>query len=268
LIDKQRVARRFNMAASTYDQYAQVQQGMAQHLLNRVVERGQAPGRILEIGCGTGHLTQLLWTAFPTAEIVALDLAEKMVAVARRRVKAQGVSFVVADAEVWSAEAKGGYDLIISNATIQWFTQPQAMLAQWFRLLRPGGRLAASTFGPETFAELHCIYREVEHEWRLPSQYHGLPLPNPARWEAWLAETGWLDANVQEEKVKVAFPSCRHFLAAVKKTGASHSESRLPLLTECQLVKEVMARYDREYKAEGGVMATYHVVGMEGRKPD
>jgi malonyl-CoA O-methyltransferase len=268
LIDKQRVARSFNAAAATYDRYADVQRKMACQLLDSVIQGGPSPQRVLEVGCGTGYLTALLSEAFPRAEIVALDLAEAMVSEAKRRVATDRVTFIVADAEAWSATAKGSYDLIISNAAIQWFTQPQTVLEHWFRLLRPGGRMVAGTFGSDTFVELHRICATVEKEWGLPTQTHGLPLLSAARWKVWLDGAGWMETEVREERVKVEFASCRQFLSALKKTGASHSQSRLPLATERRLLKEVMNRYDREYAVPDGVIATYHVLLMEGKKTE
>lgn len=74
---------------------------------------------ILEIGCGTGYLTQLLCEKFPKAAITAVDLSSGMIELAKEKVREDRISFICGDIEELSIERH--YDLIISNATFQWF---------------------------------------------------------------------------------------------------------------------------------------------------
>jgi malonyl-CoA O-methyltransferase len=97
-IDKTAVASRFNRSAGTYDDHCRVQRLMADRLM-ATLEDFAAPGRILELGCGTGYLTGMLASRFPTSKIVALDFAARMVELAQNRVRGSLVDLKVADAE-------------------------------------------------------------------------------------------------------------------------------------------------------------------------
>ena len=150
-------------------------QRLMAHSLVAVVGEGLAQARrILEIGCGTGYLTSLLRQANGEARLVALDLDAALVAAARRRLgPGAGVSWLVADGE---APIRGDYDLIIANATFQWFTRPEETLAAYYRNLAPGGVLAFSTLGPRTFQELAEALNQAARSLNLPA-----PPPIPAQ---------------------------------------------------------------------------------------
>ena len=151
---KQGIRRNFARRARSYDRHAGMQRLMAQRLAAAAGDSLAQARRILEIGCGTGYLTQLLRQANGEARLVALDLDAALVASARRRLEAGAgarVLFMVADGE---APIRGEYDLIIANATFQWFTHPEETLAALYRSLASGGVLAFSTLGPRTFQEL------------------------------------------------------------------------------------------------------------------
>ncbi|MCL6586559.1 MAG: methyltransferase, partial [Anoxybacillus sp.] len=72
MIDKQLMQKRFSERANTYDQFANVQKKMAHELMARI---SRPPKTILEIGCGTGYLTKLLYDAYPHAQLTAIDIA-------------------------------------------------------------------------------------------------------------------------------------------------------------------------------------------------
>ena len=76
-LDKSLIQRHFGENAATYDAVTPVQQSMGRELVGAVGDRwrGDDPKRILELGCGTGALTHTLTARFPTAHIVAIDLA-------------------------------------------------------------------------------------------------------------------------------------------------------------------------------------------------
>ncbi len=149
---KQGIRRNFARRAASYDRHAEMQRLMAHGLVAAAGDSLARAGRILEIGCGTGYLTNLLRQANGAARLVALDLDAALVAAARRRLGPEaGVAWLVADGET---PLRGSFDLIIANATFQWFTRPADTLAAYHHSLAPGGVLAFSTLGPQTFQEL------------------------------------------------------------------------------------------------------------------
>ena len=79
-INKKLVASRFGSKVNSYDIATPVQQQMAQALIEQVGKYFSAgePGRILELGCGTGRLTRKIVEIFPNARITAVDISSQM----------------------------------------------------------------------------------------------------------------------------------------------------------------------------------------------
>jgi len=95
----------------------------------------------LDVGCGTGFLS--LELAARGHGVVGIDLAPAMLEAARAKAAAQGlmVRFETADAENLPYPA-GSFDLVISRHVLWTLPHPEAAIADWLRVLRPGGRLA------------------------------------------------------------------------------------------------------------------------------
>jgi ubiquinone/menaquinone biosynthesis C-methylase UbiE len=93
---------------------------------------------VLEIGCGTGQLTERL--ARPGFRLTAIDIGASMIAAARRRLAGSEVSFQVTSFEDLDA-GDASFDLVISGAAFHWI-DPEAAFSKSARLLRPGGWLA------------------------------------------------------------------------------------------------------------------------------
>jgi SAM-dependent methyltransferase len=92
-----------------------------------------APSRILDLGTGTGSVARILAERFPDAEIVAVDLAPRMISEARALTEAPNVRYEVVDAERLPYE-DGSFDLVTLGNMIPFFDE----LA---RVAAPGGRL-------------------------------------------------------------------------------------------------------------------------------
>ncbi len=148
---KGRIARAFSARAGSYDDVAAVQRVVAARVAELVVASGVRPGRILEIGCGTGFLSEALAAAFPGAELVLTDISAAMLARCRARL-GDGPAYMVLDGEHPEA-AGGGFDLIVSSLAMQWFGDLRGGLARLAGLLAPGGRMVFATLGAGTFAE-------------------------------------------------------------------------------------------------------------------
>ncbi|VDC31230.1 class I SAM-dependent methyltransferase [Pseudogemmobacter humi] len=100
---------------------------------------GPAPQRVLELACGTGEVTRLLHDL--GHEVTALDFSETMLAKARAKHAGKPrLRFLLADAQ-HTMEPAGAYDAVVCRHLVWTLTAPEAAFAEWFRLLRPGGRL-------------------------------------------------------------------------------------------------------------------------------
>ena len=108
----------------------------AADLLNRVsLER---PSRVADLGCGPGNSTALLRARWPAAEIDAIDSSEEMLRAARAA--KLDARLIEADIAEWTPEA--AYDVIYSNATLQWLGDHETLFPRLLSYVRPGGMLA------------------------------------------------------------------------------------------------------------------------------
>lgn len=110
------------------------------------------PGhRVLEIGAGTGDQTLVLAQRVgPNGHVLATDLTEEMLTVARRRARAAGldnITFRTADASKLDLD-EAGFDAAVSGLTWMFLPDPVESASRVRDLLTPGGRFAASVWGP------------------------------------------------------------------------------------------------------------------------
>lgn len=152
-VDKKTLIRNFSRYAYLYDRYADIQRESAQELLKGIKDNGFT--EILEIGCGTGNYTLLLKEKFKQAKIMALDISNKMIEVAQEKLKNKNIKFLVADGECLNLKAE--FDLITSNASLQWFVDLNEALSNYKNMLKNNGLLYFSLFGPLTFLELNTV---------------------------------------------------------------------------------------------------------------
>lgn len=106
----------------------------AMDLANRL--RGYHPSRIADLGCGPGNSTAVVKAVFPEAEVTGLDNSESMIRKARE--EHPGLQFRLCGV----TELEGEFDLLFSNACLQWLPDHGALLPRLMEHLTPGGVLA------------------------------------------------------------------------------------------------------------------------------
>lgn len=129
--------------ARTYDRSSEPQQAWASEVLARL--EGIPPdARVLDVGCGSGRVTEALLALVPQGRVLAIDASADMVALARARLGER--------AQVWCEDvldlALGEpVDAIISTATLHWVPDHEQLWARLAAALRPGGVLEVQCGG-------------------------------------------------------------------------------------------------------------------------
>ncbi len=96
------------------------------------------PGSIIDLGCGPGNSTRILRERWPHAQVVGLDSSKEMIDRARKDYP--DGEWIVGDAAKVAPDPE--YDLVFSNAALQWIPDHEALVARLFGIVKSGGALA------------------------------------------------------------------------------------------------------------------------------
>jgi malonyl-CoA O-methyltransferase len=263
-MDKKTIVRNFSKYARTYDKYADIQKLAASKLLGLVREDGFR--RILEIGCGTGNYTLLLRERFKNASLKALDISDKMIEAASEKLKDRGIEFIVADAE--TADIKGDFDCVTSNASFQWFNDLGGTLKKYGAVLKKDGIILFSAFGPATFQELNISLRDVFSaggRFACGGKYISTAADNfmGKRELSRLLEGNFKKARVEEAFCEESFPHLKELLHKIKFSGIRGNGVSGGAIFTPRALRELEKVYLDRFKR---ISATYQVFYCEGRK--
>lgn len=145
----------FSSLAETWDRQAEaLDAAMGAHGTAARLALSAQPGeRVADIGCGPGLSAVALGAEVgPQGWVGAVDVVPEMAEAARRRLSAAGVHGAAVTADAGSADlvtlagAGEPFDAVHSRFGLMFFIDPDAALANIFRAVRPGGRLAASVW--------------------------------------------------------------------------------------------------------------------------
>ena len=184
--------------------------------------------------------------------IRAVDISENMIAVAKEKLRARGIEFIVADAEGISFPLE--FDLITSNACLQWFEDLGNSLSRYKNMLSEGGRIYFSSFGPGTFRELHLALEEVTGNCAPASAF----LPKEKLTQS--MQANFRKVVIKEEKYQESFGSLRDLLKKIKYTG-TRGENNITMSPG------LLGRIESAYlKHKAKFVATYQVFFCQGVK--
>ncbi|MBD9527356.1 trans-aconitate 2-methyltransferase [Paracoccus sp. PAR01] len=141
-------------SAAQYSRFLDDRTRPARDLLHAVPL--EAPGQVVDLGCGPGNSTALLVERFPEAQVIGLDSDPDMIATAQRNLPE--CLFEMIRIEDWQPEVLP--DLIFANASLQWVDDHEALFPHLLDLVAPGGALAVQM--PDNLDEpSHRAMREV-----------------------------------------------------------------------------------------------------------
>lgn len=227
-----RIAQSFGRRAGDYERHAPLQRDAAVTLTSLLPHR-PAPD-VLEIGCGTGFVTEQLFEAYPDGTFLITDVAREMVATAAQRHAHPNAVFAVMDGQAPVDDR--GFDVIVIGMAAQWFDDPPATLEKLRGLLKPNGILYYSAPGADSFA----AWKDIIDELGLP---RGL-LPYPA----WPGE-------VRRETHSVDYGRVEIFLKSLKNIGAHQPREGYAALHPAAL-----RRACRLYNERHGGVVTWDII--------
>ena len=240
--------------ASQYLKFASERTQPVFDLIHRI--RLGNPRRIADVGCGPGNSTEALRARWPEASLTGVDSSAEMIAKAREA-RPEGV-WLMADAATWQPEDR--FDLIFSNAMLQWLRRHDEVCRHLLGLLAPGGALAVQMpahYNSPLHREILEVSRQPAWSDRLegargaltnlpPEFYYDLLAPLASRLDLW--ETTYYHVLAGPEGVLEWFrgTGLRPFLEAL-----ATPEERL------RFERMLLERYEVSYPSRAGGLVLF-----------
>ena len=152
-MNKELIQSRFAKNLNNYNENAKIQKCMAERLISFISSKENL--QILEIGCGTGFLTQLVCKNLNYKTYTAIDIVEECKDYIFQI--DSNINFIADDIENYIKNSDKKFDLIISNASLQWVDNFEKTIRGLKDKLNIGGEFIFSTFGKENFREFYQI---------------------------------------------------------------------------------------------------------------
>lgn len=181
--------------ARTYDVSSRPQQAWASDVLARLHSMPW-DATVLDVGCGTGRVTESLLALVPRGSVLAIDASEDMVTLARSRL---GDRAQVCCQDVLDLDLAEPVDVIISTAALHWVSDHDRMWGRLAGALRPGGILEAQCGGEGNIARVREVIDTVARD----------AFPELVGWSPWV----FASPQETEQRLRAAgFSSVRCWL--------------------------------------------------------
>ncbi|HYF59432.1 MAG TPA: methyltransferase domain-containing protein [Burkholderiaceae bacterium] len=266
-LDRAAVRRQFDRRAATPDPADFLLREVERRMLERLDLIRIEPARVLDVGCGLGDGVRRLRGRWPSAEVIGVDLSPRRAARAAALDRPAPSGWIDAIARRLGGRGEGGgdalgrylagdahrlpiagssVDLVWSSLAFHWFDDVPAALAEWYRVVRPGGLLMFSAFGVDTFAELRAAGLELQ------------PLPDLHDIGDALVEAGFAEPVMDVERFTVTWTDPRRALDELRGLGGDARRGRPRGLATPRARDRALAALDAR-RAPGGPLA----VGVE-----
>jgi malonyl-CoA O-methyltransferase len=254
LLDRRQLRAAFEAAARSYDAVAGLQREIGARLLERLELTTLKPGRVLDLGCGTGRQLAALSKRYRQAQVVGTDLATNMLVAARR---GQGWfarrPLVGADA-LHLPFALTCFDLVYSNLMLQWCDDLHQVFRELRRVLRSHGLLLFSTFGPDTLRELRSAWGSVDNFTHVNRFIDMHDIGDM------LMRAGFVEPVMDMEYITVTYDDPLTLLHDLKNLGAHNVTSgRARGLVGPGRLRKLEQAYE-QFRCGGRIPATYEVI--------
>lgn len=225
--------------ALTYDRISDPQVAMAGPVLDRLDLSGSET--VLDAGCGSGRVTQLLLERLPQGHVVAVDAAPSMVEEAR---VALGDRATVFQSDLQELTVPEPVDAAFSNAVFHWVPNHNLLFQRLFATLKPGGQFVAQCGGKGNIDRLRKLAAEVAAEEPYATALAGWSDPwnyaSPEDTRARLEAAGFTEIETWLEPWPVDPPEPREYLRTV---CLGHHLAALPEQLRDSFLDTVAERY-------------------------
>jgi len=279
-VNRQHIKKHFSHAAPSYDDAAILQKTVAERIDGRLELTTIHTQTILDLGAGTGLLTEKVMARYPNAQLFAVDLSVSMLKQAEPRLQKarfpqlgqtlnhwlqqcqlskplvfkQGA--VPINADVYQLPfADQSVDLIVSNLMLQWCDDLDAVFAEFRRVLRPEGLIMFTTFGPDTLKELRQAWKAADPEQDHVNQFIDMHDIGDA-----LIRAGFGQPVMDMELFTLTYDQPMGVLKDLKAIGATNANLNRSQGLMGKTRFQTMLKAYEQLRKQGKIPATYEVV--------
>ena len=249
-----RVRNSFNNASSKYNENAFLQNEIALRLSEKLKVFSINPENIVDLGSGTGFLSEKTADIFPDASLICLDFAQQSLIKNTQKLK------VCADAYRLPFKSNS-IDFVISNLMMQWCPDLKTLFNECHRVLKPQGLILFTTFGPETLKELKRSWSIVDDEAHVNEFIDMHDIGDQ------MIQSGFQSPIMEMEKLILTYEKVLDLMRDLKGIGAQSVENRSKSLTGKTKFKKMLEMYE-SYRENGKIPATYEVIYGHAWKND
>jgi len=259
VFDRSQVRRAFSRAARSYDAAAGLQHAVEAHLLESLDYLDERkPDVVLDLGCGPATAAMAMQRRWPKSRVLALDLALPMLRESAMRERwhplRRSVQRICADARALPL-AEGSADVVFSNLCLQWVEDLPSVFAGFRRVLRPGGLLLVSTFGPDTLHELRDAFAEAD------AAPHVSPFAGIAQFGDALMAAGFRDPVLDRDSTVTRYRDLPALMRELRAMGATNAlQARRHTLTGKARFARAAQAYAQQSAQDGQLPATWETI--------
>jgi trans-aconitate 2-methyltransferase len=219
--------------AAEYEAVSGPQTGWGAGFIEVFLERRGLRGdeAAIDVGCGTGRVTELLLRNLPDGTVLAVDASEDMVEAARRRFEGDP-RVRVERRDVSRLEVEERVDVIFSTATFHWIMDHERLFGHLAKLLKPGGRLVAQCGGTGNIARTLAVTGRVMGEDRFRDAFAGWEeswnFADPETTRACLEAAGFEEVETWLHEEFTQFGSVEELTRFLKTVVLNHHLTFLP----------------------------------------
>ena len=256
MINKMNLAKTFSNASRIYDRKAALQKEVARELSELIDAKVKNATKILDVGIGTGFLTEQIKQMFVKSDIYGLDLAFGMTEYVKERT--ENIRLVQADAEnlPFSREA---FDLVVSNLTYQWVENLELAFEDVSRVLKNRGKFYFTCFGKRTLQELRDSFCHLGL-----TAIDGTNLPSYKLIERCLRKTNFKNVEINCGIQKYSFNDLFDLVSWLKDIGANYSGNNV--FIGRKKWQQANDFYCRNFRDNGSIFATFEVIWVVAKK--
>jgi malonyl-CoA O-methyltransferase len=252
------VKRFFNNAAKSYNSSAEIQKIIAKELAS-MLNKKKAYKNILEIGTGSGFLTENLFLDLSFDKYIHIDIAYDFLKTFKNSDKHMNkMEYINADVEFLPLK-NNVFDLLLSSSTLQWLENPKITIFDLINGLKNTSEFYFSIFGEGTFFEM----KEIS---KITGFGSVMDMKNSEFYKSILSKIPNISYDIAVKDYIINYNSVIEFLKHHKKTGARYTSNSKPkgkssFNAFCQLYKDI-------FEIDGKIPVTYSIIYIKGIKYD